>query len=148
MSIVKKMAGVGAVVITSAATLMMGIGPAGAALMIGEVDGVQIFQGGALVQAVVDVTCRPGHNMGIGVHIEQALPATAQFPAGEAVGDGRLGFTCTKGDTDIRVNVFYGGPAFQPGPAVCKVNLFDGKTGRFIPDQTLPCRISNRGPLT
>ncbi|MGI8775954.1 MAG: hypothetical protein ACR2LJ_00850 [Acidimicrobiales bacterium] len=40
------------------------------------------------------------------------------------------------------------GRPYETGPAVCRVNLLDVNTSQFVPDQFLPCRLSNRGPVT
>ncbi|MGI8775955.1 MAG: hypothetical protein ACR2LJ_00855 [Acidimicrobiales bacterium] len=69
MNIVKKIGAAGTAIVASAATLMLGIGPASASrpISLNEVDGMQLFQGGIAAQMVVDVNCTPGHRIVLGV---------------------------------------------------------------------------------
>jgi hypothetical protein len=144
MNIVKKMGAAGTAVMASAGVLMLGIGPASAVLTLGEVDGVQLFQGGAVAKMVVDVNCHPGRSIVLGVGITQTL----RHSPGEAHGDDFRLVTCSVGDNDVRVTLAAAGTPFETGPAVCRVNLLEVKTGQFVPDQFVPCRLSNKGPLS
>jgi len=145
MNIVKKIGAAGTAIVASAATLMLGIGPASASrpISLNEIDGVQLFQGGIAAQMVVDVNCTPGHRIVLGVGITQTL----RHSPGTVSADSFRLVTCSVGDNDVRVTVLPGQP-YETGPAVCRVNLLDVNTSQFVPDQFLPCRLSNRGPVT
>jgi len=115
MDIVKKIGAAGTAVVASAATLMLGIGPASAArpISLNEVDGVQLLQGGIAAQVVVDVNCAPGHSIVVGVGVTQ----TVRHSPGTVTADGFGLVTCSVGDNDVRVTVLPSAHPFETGPS-------------------------------
>jgi|GEM_PF-2226350 len=147
---VKKGFGIG--VAAMAAVLALSVGTS-SAIVNAEVDGVARFGGGAVVQAVVDLTCDSGNNAFVSVNISQAQAGTSQFPAGTAFGSGSTSFAgvpCTGGEQDVTVTVFAtgffgGGRPFKLGGAICEVSAFAGPDST---DQVSSCRIKGSLPLT
>ncbi len=60
---------------------MLGMGPAGAnptaPPMVTEIDGVQLLNGGAAVEVVIDVSCAPGPDIAGSVRVSQRVPGRA-----------------------------------------------------------------------
>jgi len=146
---VKKGFGIG--VAAMAAVLALSVGTS-SAIVNAEVDGVARFGGGAVVQAVVDLTCNNGEFATVSVGISQAQAGTSQFPAGTATGFGGtpfFGVPCTGGEQDVTVTVFassFSGRPFKLGGAICEVSAFT--TNGDNTDQVSSCRIKGSLPLT
>jgi len=146
MKIARKIGGAGVALVASAATLMMGIGPAGAASVV-EVDGVQLLNGGTSLQVVVDVQCPRGHAISTFVRVHQRIPAAGPTPPGIAIAGGSATITCVHGDNDFVINA--GASGFRPGPAICVITVNDPSLSRFNAAQFVePCTIANRPPVT
>jgi len=142
------MVGVGVAVATSAATVMLGIGPASAVpLALQEIDGVQLLNGGGMARVVVDVACTPGEQITTFVQLTQRQPATGTTPPMVSFGGGIATSTCPVGDNDVQVDVStspFNSKAFRTGAAVCGVTVATAggveQTGQFVE----ACRIRLR----
>lgn len=132
MKIARKIGGAGVALVASAATLMLGLGPAGAASVV-EVDGVQLLNGGTTARVVIDVNCPNGHAISTFVRVQQRIPAMGTTPPGIAVATGGATITCVHDDNDFVVDA--GGSGLRTGPAICVINLNDPSLRRFNSNQ-------------
>jgi len=141
MRIAKKIGGAGAALAVSAATLMLGLGPAGAAAVV-EVDGAQLLNGGSTVRVVADVSCPHGHTINTSVHVVQRTPGS---DTAQAIGSSSI--TCVRGDNDVVIDAT--GSGFSVGSAVCIFQINDPTLPRFnAASYVEPCTIRTTAPVT
>jgi len=140
MRIAKKIGGAGAALAVSAAALMLGLGPAGAAAIV-EVDGAQLLNGGSTVRVVADVSCPHGHTINTFVHVVQRIPG------GTAHAFGSSSITCVRGDNDVVIDA--SGSGFHVGEAACIFQINDPTLPRFnAASYVEPCTIRTTPPVT
>jgi hypothetical protein len=140
MRIAKKIGGVGAALAVSAATVMLGLGPAGAAAVL-EVDGVQLLNGGSTIRVVADVSCPHGHTINTSVHVVQRVPG------GTAHAVGSSSVTCVRGDNDVVIDAT--GSGFHVGEAACIFQISDSSLPRYNAAKYVePCTIRSTAPVT